>query len=275
MGKSKELTSPSNDFGSSMVAANHDQSRAIAEVQGAIIVAQRCPRNEQRAVTEISKACRRPGLAQQAMYSFPRGGKQVTGPSIRLAEVIARNWGNLQYGIREVDASDTSTKFEAFCWDVQNNVRASRVFSVKHGRWTKKSGFKEALDPRDQYEIGASSAVRRLRACILEIIPGDVVDEAVQLCEKTLAGKSKEPIIDRIRKMVSAFSELGVNEQMLVKRLGHKIDVTTEIELVDLAKIFKSLQDNMSGRESWFAMDADENLTDANERFKDVEASKD
>lgn len=273
MEQSKDQNLPSNTFADpSMLAASPDQSRAIAEVQGAIVVAQRCPRNENRAFKEIINSCKRPSLAAQAMYSFPRGGQTVTGPSIRLAEVIARNWGNLQYGIREIEAEGDSTKFEAFCWDVQNNVRASRVFSVSHGRWTKKGGFKKAIDPRDIYEIGASSAVRRLRACILEIIPADLIEEAVSQCEKTLAGKSDVPLKDRIRKMVSVFDQIGVSEEMIVKFLKHKIDATTEVELVTLQKIYKSIQDEMSDRSQWFELE-EEALKDINGRFQDGQES--
>ncbi|MBQ7110481.1 MAG: hypothetical protein IJO06_04585 [Thermoguttaceae bacterium] len=37
-------------------------------------------------------ACQRPGLASVAVYVYPRGGSKISGPSIRLAEEIARNW---------------------------------------------------------------------------------------------------------------------------------------------------------------------------------------
>lgn len=272
METSSDQTSLSNQLNHSL--ATPDQARTIAEVQGAIVVAQRCPRNEERAFREIINACKRARLAEQAVYSYPRGGQQVTGPSIRLAEVVARLWGNLQYGIREIETDGDSTKYEAFCWDVQNNVRASRIFSQKHGRWTRKGGFKKADDPRDTYEIVANSAVRRLRACILEIIPSDIVDEATAQCEQTLAGKSDIPLKDRVRKMVQKFDEQGVTENMLKKHLGHNLDATNEAELVSLQKIYLSLRDGISGRQDWFEMDGEEELVNINKRFKDVETTE-
>lgn len=268
MDQNSNTNLPSNEITNQLVSP--DQARAVAEVQGAIVVAQRCPRNEQKAYTEVLNACKRPSLAQSAMYSFPRGGQQITGPSIRLAEVIARHWGNIQYGIREIESSGSGTKYEAFCWDVQNNVRASRIFSKQHGRWTKKKGFQAVTDPRDQYEVVASDAVRRLRACILEIIPGDIVEEAVAACNQTLAGKSDVPIKDRIRKMVASFSQEGVDEDMLKKFLGHKIETTDETELVSLIKIYRSLKDGMSGRKDWFEVDEDDELIDVQKRFTDA-----
>lgn len=251
-------------------AMTGETARVIQEVQGAIIVAQHCPRNEQKAFTEIINACKRQTLAEQSAYSFPRGGQTITGPSIRLAEVIARHWGNLQYGIREVESNSNETKFEAYCWDVQTNTRASRIFTQKHGRWTKKSGFKAVDDPRDVYEVVASSASRRLRACILEIVPGDIVDEALAQCRKTLAGSSDKPLKDRIRSMILNFqNNHSVTEEMIAKRLGHKVDVISEHELVDLRGIYKSLQDGMSKREDWFDFGDDPATNDLNDRFND------
>jgi len=66
-----------------------DQARAIAEVQAAMVVARMNPRDEMRAYQRIVMACKRKSLAEQASYAYPRGGKKITGPSIRLAEVIA------------------------------------------------------------------------------------------------------------------------------------------------------------------------------------------
>ena len=64
-------------------------------------------------------ACQRSGLAQSAVYSYARGGTSVTGPSIRLAEMLAQNWGNIQYGIRELSSENGESTVEAFAWDVK------------------------------------------------------------------------------------------------------------------------------------------------------------
>ena len=65
-----------------------EQQRAISEVQGAIILAKRYPRNQIEAMDRIMVACQRPGLAEQALYSYAKGGTEITGPSIRLAEAV-------------------------------------------------------------------------------------------------------------------------------------------------------------------------------------------
>lgn len=68
-----------------------EQQRAISEVQGAIILAKKFPRNQIECLDRIMTACQRPTLAEQALYSYARGGTEITGPSIRLTETIAQN----------------------------------------------------------------------------------------------------------------------------------------------------------------------------------------
>ena len=66
-------------------------SRQAQEVQGAIVMAKKFPRDEVESFNRIVRACQRKGLAENAMYEYPRGGAKVVGPSIRLAEAMAQN----------------------------------------------------------------------------------------------------------------------------------------------------------------------------------------
>ena len=85
------------------VSAEMMISRQAQEVQAAMIVAKRFPRDEVMSHNRILNACKRRSLAERAVYEYPRGGENVTGPSIRLAEVMAQNWGNLDFGITELE----------------------------------------------------------------------------------------------------------------------------------------------------------------------------
>ena len=46
-----------------------------------------------------------PEIASGCFYSLTKGGKIITGPSIRLAEILMANWGNLNVGGRVIDES--------------------------------------------------------------------------------------------------------------------------------------------------------------------------
>lgn len=239
------------DASNDLMVLDNTAIRTVEEVKGSILVAKHCLRDEEMALEKILSACRRKKLAETAMYAYPRGGQVVTGPSIRLAETISRHWGNIQSGIRELEKTENKTTYEAYAWDVQNNVRSSRIFSQVHARYTKKGGLVKVDDPRDVYEIVASQATRRLRACILEIIPGDIIEEAIQVCEQTLKNQN-DPIKDRVGKMLGYFSEYGVSKEMIEKRIQKGIEAVNEVDILNLGKIYQSLKDRMSKVEDWF-----------------------
>lgn len=226
-------------------------SRQAQEVQAAMIVAKRFPRDETAAWNRVMTACKRPGLAQKAIYEYPRGGERVSGPSIRLAEAMAQAWGNLDFGVIELDQKPGESTVMSYCWDLETNTRQTKIFTVPHIRQTKK-GAKTLTDPRDIYELVANQGARRLRACILGIIPKDVVDDALEQCIETMSG-GKEPLIDRVRKMVSVFSEkLGVPQSCLEKYIGCKVEAFTEQSIVSLRGVYTSITEGRADRESYF-----------------------
>ena len=79
-----------------------EASRAVAEAQGKLVIAKRFPRDEVEAYNKAMQVCKLPTMAEKAFYSFPRGGQTVEGPTIRFAEELARCWGNIDYGIKEL-----------------------------------------------------------------------------------------------------------------------------------------------------------------------------
>jgi hypothetical protein len=228
-----------------------EESRAVAEAQGKLLIAKRFPRNEAAAVDKIMEECSRPKLAAEATYKFPRGGSSVSGASIRLAEVLARCWGNISYGIRELSRREGESEMEAYAWDMETNTESSQKFTVKHLR-DKQGGAQVLTDERDIYEIGANMGARRLRARILAIIPGDIEEAALERCRQTMAGNSDIPLADRVRKMVSEFAKLGVKSSHLEKRVGKPLADLLGDDLAELAGIYKSIRDGMSKATDWF-----------------------
>lgn len=228
------------------------KSRQVQEVQAMMIVAKKFPRDEVAAFARIMKACQRKSLAEVACYEYARGGSKITGPSIGLATAIAGAWGNLDYGVVELERTDEESTAMAYCWDMETNTRQVKIFHVPHIRYSREKGNTKLFDPRDIYENIANNGARRLRACILGIVPGDVTDAATAECERTLSGGFKEPLTDRVRKMVTMFAEVGVSQAEIERLVQHNADSCTERDLVRLGRIFNSMRDGMSSKEEWF-----------------------
>lgn len=230
--------------------------REASEIQAMVFMAKQFPRNQIQAADRILNACTRQTLADSAVYSYPRGGQSVEGPSIRLAEVLAQNWGNLDFGIRELSQENGVSTVEAYAWDLETNVRQAKVFQVAHKRMAK-GGTKTLTDPRDIYEMVANQGSRRLRACILSIIPGDIVEAALAQCSVTQAvsvGKTPEEVQETIRKMVATMGKFGITTENIQERYQCRIEAIRPAQIVELRKIHTSLKDGMSKPSDWFAI---------------------
>jgi hypothetical protein len=250
---------PPVPVGGTAVAVAREQAEVLVRVQ----MARLNPRDEDAAIERILKACRRLSLAQQAFYEYPRGKIMVRGPSIRLAEVLAINWGNLAFSIRELERRPGESDMLASCWDLQTNTSAVRCFVACHRRDTQGGGV-DLTDERDIYELTTNLAARRLRAAILEMIPADVVELAINECEKTLAAAPRSrsgpkpkaapfttavpaPPETQVERMVDAFRDLGVSEKRLEVKLGHAIGRITKPEYVELVAVYNILKAEGAG----------------------------
>lgn len=231
-------------------------TREAQEVQAAVFMAKQFPRNENESISRILRSCDRIGLAMKATYSYPKGGSKVTGPSVRLAEAIAQAWGNIQFGVEELEQRDGESVCRAYCWDIETNTRECKTFAVKHQISTK-NGMKVLTDPRDIYELVANQGARRKRACILSIIPGDVVDAALERCNKTLSAGNRNmpPLIDRLRDITGHLQKyFSVPLASVEKYYGYPLDAFTEMDFQNLVGIYNNLREGGAKREDYFQL---------------------
>lgn len=247
----EEKTPAARSVGAELVA-----SREAQEVQVAMVAAKRFPRDEIAAYNRVMRDCQRKTLAEKAMYEYPRGGQVVTGPSIHLARAMARSWGNLDSGFKVLEQSAKESTVMAYCWDLETNYRETKVFTVQHIRETKKGAY-PLTDSRDIYEMVANQAARRERACILSVIPGDVVDAAIGQCNVTLSSGGKMPLVDMVRALVKNFQEqYGVTAEMLEKYIGCKKEAFSQQSVVRLKNVYNAIRDGSASVEQYFDMSA-------------------
>jgi hypothetical protein len=220
-----------------------EQSRAVAQVMAAVEIAHRFPRNAQAAIREMREACAQKGLADRAFYRFPRAGQTVSGPSVHLARELARIWGHVDYGLIEMRRDDDyhQSEMQAFAWDLQTNARNSSTFIVPHIRDTKK-GPSVLTDMRDIYENNANNGARRVREAIFAILPPWFVDEAKDICNRTLVDGGGVPLPRRVADVIRNFEPLGVVVDQLETKLGRPSAKWTEHDVAQLSIIGKSVQ---------------------------------
>lgn len=222
-----------------------EQSRAVAEVQSAIVVAQQCPRDVAAAIVEMKQSCNQKTLAERAFYRFNRGGDDgnVTGATIQLARELARCWGNVQYGLVELRRDDVygQSELQAWAWDVQTNTRVSTTFIVPHKRFTKK-GVKDLVDMRDIYESNANNGARRVREMIFSVLPPWFVEQAKELCNATLRHGGGVPLPQRIADAIKAYESKGIRRGQIEAKLGRSSADWTDHDVAQLHVVYTSVE---------------------------------
>ena len=222
----------------------------VARVQAQLVYAASRPRDEQRAVDRMLTAFQRPSLASKALYQYARGGSEVSGLSIRAAEAMAMAWGNMDFGLRELEQKQGESTVEAYAWDLETNVRRAVTFRVPHYRDTR-AGRKKLEDSRDIYELVANQGARRVRACILAVLPRDI-QEAVETQVAETMKATFEITPESLKAWLEAFGRLGVTKAMLEARIQRRFDSITPAQMMGLANIYNSIKDGIARVEDFF-----------------------
>jgi hypothetical protein len=226
-----QISQPRPVASASSEATAVEQARAVAEVAAAVRVARDVPRDMARAVEQMRQACRQKALAERAFYSVPRAGGRIEGSSVHLARELARCFGNVDYGIRELRRDDEAgvSEMQAWAWDQENNVRSSRSFVVPHARMvgSAKRGDKrrERLDDLgDIANNNNSVAARAVRETIFTILPVWFRTEAEALAAQTLQDGGGQTTEQQAADLIAGFaSNVGVTQAQLEKRLARPV----------------------------------------------------
>lgn len=248
-------------------------ARESASIRTAMEAAKMFPREELECYQRIVASCERPSFAEEAQYLFSRGGKDIKGPSVRLAREAARIWGNMRYGLTVVSMTkDTHptmgqqerAHIKGWAWDVQANSYAEADDSFwmlhqrKDGRGPQAKTIWTKPDERDARELVNRRGAICLRNAILQLIPSDVIDDACARADKTLrasvTGAFKEGREAAVKKLVRTFADVGVNVKMIEARVGHDLDTLTEDEYMDLVTAGQAVRDDPTARASLFDM---------------------
>jgi hypothetical protein len=254
MASAMTLPDAEQDEGLTALSVNTAASEmsARAEIEGAMIIAKRFPRNEDNAFGRLLKSCSRPTFAGDAAYSFPRGNTDVTGPSVYLAKEAARLWGNIRYGMDVVIDDEERRVIRAWAWDVEANTRVSQDASF--GKLIQRKGRNGGPttwvkpDERDLRELTNKHGSIAVRNCLLSLLPSDLIEDALNKARATVRNEiSGDP--DAARKMMVAnFAMLNVSGDDLQEFLGGPVAQATPDQMAQLRTIYKSVRD---GNSAW------------------------
>lgn len=223
------------------VSVTEAQSRAEIDIQ--ISTAHRFPRNAERAAQNvIAVVSNNKELAQSCVYSLPRGGKNITGPSVHLARYLASEYGNLRVDARIVEIGETSVTAQSIAHDLEKNY-AIRT-EVKR-RITDRNG-QRYQDDMIIVTCNAALAIAS-RNAILQVIPVTVTERVYKAAQKAIVGdlSTEQKLLARRKEVLDMYqNSLGVTEEEVLKVLEVETpNLIREQQILQLVGLAQAIKD--------------------------------
>ena len=251
---------------------------ARARIESAYLMALNKPRDYDESRDRILHACKRPVFAERVEFSKPVGGRSIKGPSIRFAELALREWRNVLSDIQVLYEDDMVRRVRVMVLDLETNTSFSKEIQVMKTVERKKAEDREIMGERTNtqgqkvyivratddeiHNKEAAMISKVLRNEGLRLIPSDIIDEAIDTARETLRDRDKKDPDAAKKKILDAFSEIGVKPRDLQQYLGHPTDSLNPKELEDLRSIYRAIKD---GEARW----ADYIQTEEDEKAKE------
>lgn len=190
---------------------------AKSEVESQLDAAHRYPRSITKFMRDAqTMATLDVEVAQSCIYALPRGGKTISGPSIRMAEICASAWGNLHLAARVVGVEDTEIIAQGGAWDLERNTR----YSVENRRRiTNKNGGRYNEDMITT--TGNAAASIALRNAVFRAIPRAYVDKLYAIVRKVAVGDATT-LATRRAQVLERLGKMGADQARVLHALGKK-----------------------------------------------------
>jgi hypothetical protein len=176
--------------------------------------------------------------AAACFYALPRRQRQddgtfkrvtITGPSIRLAEIVAGAWGNLRAGARVIDVQGGEVVAQGYAHDLQTNYA---VVAETRRRIVDRNGRRY---PDDLVVVtqNAACAIAR-RNATFAVIPRAYVNQLVTVAMKVAAG-DETTLVDTRRDVLAGFADLGIPPARVCDKLERA--GVSDLDLDDVAAL--------------------------------------
>lgn len=244
------------------------EARIRSEYQVRTALALGRPRDMDEVRERILKDCKRPGFAAVAEYSLPRGGKAINGPSVRFADAALSALGNIAAETNVIREDETERTCEVVLTDLERNTTVRQGFIVSKiserrnlppnvrqedilGTRTNAEGqtlYLVKVGENDILMKQNSTEARIRRNLILRLLPGDIKDEALDMCAEVRSHKDAADPDAARKRLIDSFAGIGVKVTDLKTYLGHDIAQCSSAQLDDLRKLYAGIR---NGDTTW------------------------
>ncbi len=250
------MTGPS----AAMVAAAES---AKAQIQCAYMMALQCPRSYFAAEQAVVKACENPLFAEKVEYKLPRGGTTISGPTIRLAELIRREWRNIFTTERVMHDDERQMIVQVTAMDLEtNSIETAEVVIPKTVERRYVKDGQEIISERENslgkkvYTVRATDSEvdmmrkamisKALRNAIFRLVPAELVQIAIATARQTIQTADAKDPKEAIRRLIFCFEEQGVSIDKIEKEIGHTLEKANTADVKKLRGLYKQMLNGAS-----------------------------
>lgn len=223
---------------------------ARSEIETQLDAAHKYPRSIGRFLKEAKAlATLTREVAESCIYTLPRSGKAITGPSVRLAEIAASAYGNLHISTRVIDAEakDKTICAQGLAWDLEKN---NRLTSDVLRRITDRNGHRYNDDMI--VVTGNAAASIAFRNTVFRVIPRAYITEIYNAARLVAVGTAAT-LAKRREDALAHFGKMGVLKEQVLARIERASveDITLE-DLEVLIGISTAIRDHGGGIDEHF-----------------------
>lgn len=215
------------------------------EIDMQISTAKKYPRDLVKAMKNVrAMANLTPGISESCIYALSRKqknkktGKQETkiiqGPSVRLAEIVGSQLGNMRSGARVVSNDGRTITAQGYCHDLETNnftvIEVKRRITTSEGRT-----YSEDL----QIITGNAACKIAYRNAVFTTNPAALFQEIID----ELIVKNRGTVLDLPKRRENAmkwFSQKGVTDVQIFEYFGVKNLEQIDLEMMEILSGMKS-----------------------------------
>jgi hypothetical protein len=240
-----------------------------SEVDMQIATAKAYPRDVKKSLERIKAMAKADEeTANGCFYHLSRGGDEINGLSVRMAEIIASCWGNLRVQSRIIGNDGRTITAQGVCHDLESNLAVSvevkRKITGKNGQT-----FSEDM----QVVTGNAACAIAFRNAVLKVVPKAITQGVINEVQE--GAKKNIDLAKNRQQCVGYFVSLGVAETQLFEFLGiNTMEEITADMIMNLRGIATAIKEGTTTVQETFVKPADEKAAAAKAKEKAEDAKK-
>lgn len=258
-----------------IITKNDVQSIVNIQIDSRVATAKQYPRDLKKFLqNSIDTATMSEEIAESCFYALPRKKKMdngkyentyIKGPSIRLAEIIFPNYGNMIAETKIISTNQKTVTVEGEITDLENMTAVKGQF-IENVNGTHSDAQKLAV---------LSAQSKLFRNLVFRTIPKSFVDQVYAQAVKHAVGNSKS-LGAKAQAILKRFQALGIDKDKIFSFLNKQSENEFSAEDIEnLIGVGTAIKEGTLSIDDAFTLTEENEGMDASERIKNLLETKD